>query len=62
MTDQRDAEAYIYEVRFTDPGSEWRYYGIYRSKAQAEAMLDRHDHADDIEGRIVPLYRRPSHD
>ena len=49
--------AWMYQVRFTDPpDSEWRYYGLYRSKSQADAMVDRHDHAQDIEGRLVPLY------
>jgi hypothetical protein len=52
-----EPDAYVYEVRFTNPGSQWTYYGLYRIRSQVEAIHDRHDSEQDIEGRIVPLYR-----
>lgn len=56
-SDGHQPAAYIYEVRFTDrPDRKWRYYGLYRSKTQVESMLERTTD-DEIEGRIVPLYR-----
>jgi hypothetical protein len=53
-----EPDAYVYEVRFLDPpDSPWTYYGLYRSRSQVEAIHDRNDGEQDIEGRIVPLYR-----
>lgn len=51
--------AYVYEVRFTNrPDREWRYYGLYRSRRQAESTHDATT-GDDIEGRVTPLYAHP---
>ena len=59
-----DAEpvAWLYEDRISDgTDCKWGCYGVYFSKAQAEAILLRreHYHSGKVEGRIVPLYAAP---